>query len=145
MPSPPFGALSGIRQIYACLGRPRRSSKSLQPCCKDSLRLSVTPPKKDRRSDGAAAGSDGFLQQRPWKRSGPQQTAIPLLVGKSACVPPLTSVRAVPGSSPLTIGKPFSVLLLESSGPRVCCHGVSAISTHLGFRPRADHWSFWVI
>src|SRR3954466_11389307 len=46
MPSPPFGALSGIRQIYACLGRPRRSSKSLQPCCKDSLRLSVTPPKR---------------------------------------------------------------------------------------------------
>src|SRR4051812_34678305 len=46
MPSPPFDALSGIRQIYACLGKPRRSSKSLQLCCKDSPRLSVTPRKR---------------------------------------------------------------------------------------------------
>src|SRR4051794_13654591 len=41
MPSPPFDALSGIRQICACLGKPRRSSKSLQPCCKESPRLKL--------------------------------------------------------------------------------------------------------
>src|SRR6476660_2492680 len=49
---------------YACLGRPRRSSKSLQPCCKDSLRLSVTPPKRRKVELSAALnrGDGGKLQ-----------------------------------------------------------------------------------
>src|SRR4029453_7221623 len=46
IPSPPFDVLSGIRRVYACLGKPRRSLKSLRPCCKDSPRLSVTLRKK---------------------------------------------------------------------------------------------------